>query len=76
MTLEDIEKMIRQVVERLKNDPERARQVDAEVDTMMLENPDFFERTAGRTFSQLTRDEIKEMLSIVEAHRARNKSAN
>ena len=76
MTLEDIEKMIRQVVERLKKNPERARQVDAEVETMMLEHPDFFVRTAGRTFSQLTRSEIKEMLSIVETHRARNKSAN
>lgn len=76
MTQEDIEEMISQAEERLKNDPERARQGAAEVETMKLEHPGFFERTAGRTVGQLTRSEIKEMLSIVETHRARNKSAN
>lgn len=76
MTQEDIQEMISQAEERLKGAPKRARQVDAEVETLMLEHPDFFGRTASRTVGQLTRSELIEMLSIVETHWAKNKSAN
>ena len=76
MTQEDIEELICQAEECLKNDPERARQGAAEIETIKLEYPDFFKRTAGRTVGQLTRSELKEMIRIVEAHEAKNRSAN
>lgn len=76
MTQEDIEELICQAEERLKNDSERARQGAAEIETIKLEHPDFFKRTAGRTVGQLTRSELKEMIRIVEAHETKNRSAN
>ena len=76
MTQKEALELLCQAEEELENNPEMARIVEAEVETMKMENPDFFERINDLFVSQLTKSDLKEMVDIVYNHNVRNKMAN
>ena len=76
MTDEEFMEMIRKTEEELENDPERARKIDAEMETIKMEHPDFFDKIKNKTLGDMTRDELEEMFKIVGTHVAKTRRAN
>ena len=76
MTRKEVLEMIRKTEEEIENNPELARNLDADFATMRMENPLFFERTENLNIEELSKSDFMEMLKIIHSHVDRNKMAN
>ena len=76
MTDKDFLEKIRKSEEDLLNDPEKARKINAEMETIKKEHSDFFDKIKNKTFGEMTRDELKEMFDIITSHVTKLKKVN
>lgn len=76
MTDDEFMEMIRKTEEELENDPEKARKIDAEMESIKKEHSEYFDKIKNKTLGDMTRDELEEMFKIVGTHVAKIKRAN
>ena len=76
MTDKDFLEKIRKSEEDILNDPEKARKIDAEMESIKKEHSEYFDKIKNKTLGDMTRDELEEMFKIVGTHVAKIKRAN
>lgn len=76
MTKKELFELFRKSALDLYNDPEKLHKVDAEIESMKMEHPEFFERVDQLTVGDMTPDELKKMLEYIKDHVLKSKMAN
>ena len=72
----DIKEVIKIALDNLENNPDSFLQAQAEVETMIMEHPEFYERTKDLDFSEMSPEDLSEMVRITIDHNFKNSMAN
>ena len=72
----DIKEVIKIALDNLENNPDSFLQAQAEVETMIMEHPEFYERIKDLDFSEIAPEDLSEMVRITIDHNRKNSMAN
>jgi hypothetical protein len=72
----DIKEVIKIALDNLENNPDSFLQAQAEVETMIMEHPEFYERIKDLDFSEMSPEDFSEMVRITIDHNFKNSMAN
>lgn len=76
MSEEDIKEVIKISLDNLENNPDSFLQAQAEVETMIMEHPELYERIKDLDFSEMSPEDFSEMVRITIDHNFKNSMAN
>lgn len=76
MSDEDIKEVIKIALDNLENNPDSFLQAQAEVETMIMEHPEFYERIKDLDFCEMSPEDLSEMVRITIDHNRKNSMAN
>lgn len=76
MTQKEFIALMYKVIDEIKNDPIEAAKADAEVESLMLENPELSEILDNKLKRPITWNELVEMIYLVKDYLDQKKIAN
>ena len=76
MTEEEFIALLHKSVQDVQNDPVIAAEADAEIETIMLKHPVFFERMKKKSDRHMTCSEVEEYFNMILDHFEEKKMAN
>ena len=76
MTQKEFIALMYKVIDEIKNDPIEAAKADAEVESLMLENPELSEILDNKLKRPITWNELVEMIYLVKDYFDQKKIAN